>query len=517
MKKQLLILMTLCTVVIVHSQTFTALDNNGNTLEFDITSATTVEVKDYISSGTDIDIPSSVSNGGTNYSVTSIGILAFNNNGLTSVIIPNSVTGIGIGAFQSNMLTSVVIPDGITSIANNTFVNNGLTSVTIPDSVISIGNNAFSNNALMSINIGNGTSTIGDFAFSSNQLTSITLPNSITTIGDIAFQGNPLTCIVSEAMMPPSINTSNSGLDTFTLAQRNNIDLSIPSGSGSAYAAEGWTDFNNVAEGLTGTFVVNNITYQINPTPNNEVTVTDYNTAGGSVVNIPSTVASACITFSVTEIGPASFLQKGLTSVEIPNSVTSIGANAFFNNTNLTSLLLQNGLVSIGDNTFNSCDLTNITIPSTVTTIGNFTFFGNPLTDVYSEAVVPPTITTGTNDTFASDRSNIHLHLPAGTVGAYVTDAGALWTGFNPVTEDALSVNDFELANNIKVIVTTDEIKIISPGSARLENYIIYSISGAKIKEGAGSNIAVNYLSNGIYIIKLNFDKGIVTKKVIIN
>lgn len=474
-KKQLLSLITLCIATIGYSQTFTALDNNNNTLEFTITSATTVEVKDYISGGTDVDIPATVSDNSTTYDVTSIGTLAFFSNGLTSAVIPSSVTNVSTGGFS----------------------NNSLTSINIPNSVTIIGNNAFQN----------------------NQLSNITIPSSVTNIGSRAFISNPLSCIVSYATTPPAIVTPT-GPDTTTdsfSVNRSTIDLSIPSGTANAYSTATWTGFNSVTEGLIGTFTINHITYQINATPFNEVTVIDYNTAGGSVVDIPATVSSACTSFTVISIGNNAFLQKGLTSVEIPNSVTTIGSAAFFDNMNLTSVMLQDGLVSIGDNTFNSCGLTNVTIPSTVTNIGNFAFYSNPLTDVTSLAITPALISTGSNDSFSADRSNIHLHIPAGTMGAYVTDSGALWTGFNPVTEDALSIDGFELANDVKIITALNTIKILYANSVQLKAYSIYTISGQKIANGTESEIPTSTFTSGIYILKLDFDKGPVVKKLVLN
>ena len=64
-------------------------------------------------------IPATVTNSGTTYAVTSIGISAFSNcSGLTSVTIPNSVTFIGTYAFSGcSGLTSVTIPNSVTSIA----------------------------------------------------------------------------------------------------------------------------------------------------------------------------------------------------------------------------------------------------------------------------------------------------------------------------------------------------------------------------------------------------------------
>ncbi|WP_298758069.1 leucine-rich repeat domain-containing protein [uncultured Psychroserpens sp.] len=584
MKKELLILMTLLISVIGYSQTFTALDNNNNTLEFEVISGTTVEVNDYISGGTDIDIPSTVLDNGITYSVTEIGALAFNDNGITSVVIPTTVINIGNGAFINNTLTAITIPNSVTNIGGSAFINNQLANVTVPGSVSNIGSYAFQNNALTTLTLENGLSSIGQFAFTGNQLTSLSLPSSVVTIGDVAFQANPLSCIISEATTPPSINSSNSGLDTFSFAQRSNIDLSIPSGTSGAYASATWTGFNSVAEGLTGTFVIDNITYQINPSPNNEVTVTNYNTAGGTVVNIPETVTSACTTFTVTDIGDFSLDNINLTSLALPDSLVNIGENAFafndllsitipdsvvmigdgafaqnnnmtsvtigssvaiigeyafrfnsinnlvipdnvlsieslaFNSNSITNLDLGNGVQTIGDNAFRFNGLQTVTIPASVTSIGDGAFFLPLLTDVYTEGIVPPTITTSNTsaDSFFADRSTIHLHIPAGTLGAYVTDPGALWTGFNPVTEDALSIDEYELTNHVKIINTENVLKVIASNSLQLNNYEVYTLTGAKITTGNTLNISTETWTNGIYILKLDFDRGTVTKKVVV-
>ena len=265
--------------------------------------------------------------------------------------------------------------------------------------------------------------------------------------------------------------------------------------------------------------------------------VSNYDPANGTSVVIPASVTVGSIVFDVVKIDDSAFENTGLTSVTIPNSVTDIGISAF-NTNNLTSVTIPDSVTIIGTTAFATNPITNlslganvtdigigafvdnnltdVTIPSNVNFIGLLAFGGNPLASVTSLGTVPPTITTGTNDTFAFNRSNIHLHIPPGTLGAYVTDPGALWTGFNRVTEDAsLSTSDFELVNGVIVFNTKDELKITSNSSARLEHYTIYSISGAKIKEGTESIIAIDAMSNGIYIIQLNLDTGQVVKKFI--
>ncbi|XCF05160.1 leucine-rich repeat domain-containing protein [Tamlana crocina] len=580
MKTNLLSLIAIFIVAIGYSQTFT-----DNFISYTVTSATTVEVADYddVNGSPTVVIPASVSYNSTNYSVTSIKFLAFQNSTITSVDIPDSVTIIGVGAFSGSTLNTVSIGDSVVTIEGSAFLNCSLTNVTIPDSVTSIGNYAFQNNSLVNLFLGNSVATIGNWAFTSNQLTALTIPNSVTTIGDFTFQGNPLACIISEATVPPAITTSTtSGMDTFN-TNRSNIDLSIPTGTASTYAAETWTGFNSVTEGLAGTFTIDNITYQINPTPNNEVTVIDYNTAGGTVVNIPAMVSSACTSFSVTTIGDYAFQNKGLTSVTLPDSVLIIRENGFFNNSiatvtipdsvtqisdgafannSLTSVVIGNNVTSIGEYAFRFNSIASLTIPDSVLnieelafdsnvitnldlgngvqTIGNLAFRFNPglqsvtipasvtsigegafatptLTEVIALGATPPSIITSgtTTDTFSTDRSNIHLYIPSGTMGAYVTNSGALWTGFNPVTEGALGISDFELDNDIKVVSTLNQIEIKHSESIQLQGFNIYGMSGAKVMEGNKNTFTTEVLSKGIYIIELNFDKGRMAKKFV--
>lgn len=163
MKKSLLILMALFITIIGHSQTFT----DANFIEYTVSGTNTVEVTgyDFANGGSDVAIPATVDNATTTYSVTSIKYLAFQNNGLTSVIIPNSVISIGTGAFSDNALITAVIGNSVMSIGTGAFQNNQLASVIIPDSVTSISGNAFINNQLISVILGSGVLSIGNSAF----------------------------------------------------------------------------------------------------------------------------------------------------------------------------------------------------------------------------------------------------------------------------------------------------------------------------------------------------------------
>ena len=89
-----------------------------------------------------------------------------------------------------------------------------------------------------------------------------------------------------------------------------------------------------------------------------------------------SALTSATIPNSVLSIGSYSFGGcSGLTSVTIPNNVTSIGNNAFEYCSGLTSVTIPNSLTSIGDYAFRNCSgLTSFTIPNSLTSIGDGAF-----------------------------------------------------------------------------------------------------------------------------------------------
>lgn len=318
--------------------------------------------------------------------------------------------------------------------------------------------------------------------------------------------------------------------------------------------------------GYSQTFTNNFFTYQVlSPISPYTVTITDYDFAGGPNVNIPSSVSYNSITYNVvrignyafqgsttsgeqlssviipntvTYIGLGAFSFNQLTSVIIPNSVTTIENIAFINN-QLTSVTLSNNLVSIPmgifqgnmltsitipisvtsiqGNAFFNNQLTSITIPSNVISIGQRAFLGNPLTSVTSLAINPPTAFYGnpdpTIDSFAYNRSTIDLYIPTGTLAAY---NAALWIGFNSVIQGNLSTSNFELENKVKIITTVNSIVIHSSPELHLKNYTVFNLSGQEIAKGVESEIPTISYSKGIYILVLDFDKGSLTKKVLI-
>lgn len=120
-------------------------------------------------------------------------------------------------------------------------------------------------------------------------------------------------------------------------------------------------------------------------TPDNTaVIVTNYKCKGTAAdVTIPSCYKGK----PVTAINNAAFPNSAVTSVTIPDSVTSIPDAAFVNCSQLTNISIPNSVTYIGFSAFDGCaSLKSITLPSSLRTIGNSAFAGCPslMTVTYS-------------------------------------------------------------------------------------------------------------------------------------
>jgi len=349
-------------------------------------------------------------------SVTSIERYAFMNNQLTSVTIGNRITSIEDSAFRYNQLTSIIIPDSVTSIMNWAFANNQLTTVTIGNRVETVGNNAFFSNLLASVtipanvtiapnafddeigvrynNLGrralylengfiasvtadgrgvgivhySGTSSvisipshfgnlpvteIGVGAFWDKGLTAVTIPNSVTSIGRGAFtdRNNTLTQITLSANV--NFEVLPFGMNFEQIYEETGRRAGTYYRLGNDYM---WCEF--IENGFGGIVLPDG----------RSVSVVGYSGTNRSI-----TIPERMNNLPVVEIRRRAFQFKELSSVVIPNSVTTIGAMAF-EQSNLTSVTLGNSVRIIEERAFQINPITSVVIPNSVTIIGAMAF-----------------------------------------------------------------------------------------------------------------------------------------------
>ena len=136
---------------------------------------------------------------------------------------------------------------------------------------------------------------------------------------------------------------------------------------------------------------VDGILYYVN-TGNNTVDVGGGNQDLQGDVVVPATIRYDGQTYKVASIGAGAFMEcTNISSVTIPNSVTSIENSTFEGCTRLTSITIPSSVTSIKASVFYGCtNLTSITIPNSVTSIEEYAFQKSGLTSI----TIPSSVTS---------------------------------------------------------------------------------------------------------------------------
>ena len=330
---------------------------------------------------TSANIPASVTYNSVSYSVTSIGSSAFwGCTGLTSVTIPNSITSIENAFSGCTGLTSVHISD-VAAWCNISFEASIYDYEAHP---LYYAEHLYLNDTeITDLVIPDGVTSIGRYAFfNCIGLVSVTIPNSVTSIGGSAFEN-------CTALMSIEIPNSVTSIGYWAFHSVPNI-IYTGTAKGSPWGARSVNGF------VDGYFVYKDNTRKkllaCSSAATGEISIPEtvtsigdeafWNCTGLTSINVDPKNLNYCdiegVLFNKNKTKliqyPAS---KSANSYSIPNNVISIGDYAFENCTGLTSVTIANSVSGIGWAAFADCTcLTSLTIPNSVTSIEQVAFSG---------------------------------------------------------------------------------------------------------------------------------------------
>lgn len=268
-----------------------------------------------------------------NDTVTTIGEDAFSAcNSLTSITLPESITSIGDGAFEYcsyvtklnyNIENLADFANGRHGVFDAVGYQGDGVELVIGDEVTKIPAYMFSYNSLYgssdpkpNIKIlkfaeNSKCTTIGQNAFDYNiNLEYIEFPSSITTLGAYVFNNCEK---IKEIDLKANITSAERIFDYSSSGEKVDIKLTIAD------------NVTKICNGLFANINITNIVFGENPT--------------------------------LSEIGNSAFAYNGITRVDLPDSVTTLGSNVFSYCANLEVINISNSITSIGAGAFKSCPL----------------------------------------------------------------------------------------------------------------------------------------------------------------
>lgn len=309
-------------------------------------------------------IPSTVSYGGDDYTVTGIGNRSFYWGYLSNIDLPETLTYIGQSAFYFTDLTEVTLPASITS--------------------------------------------LGTYCFSSNQSLETVYYKTSASIPEGAFIQCPIKDFYCYATVPPSIYDGN---DVFSSSYTTDATLYVPEASISDYQST-WSKYFSTIEALpaegevkplpTGSnFSYDGIKYTV--LDSEALTVETY--AGDGMYDFANSVLTGDvyipekvldkndIEYTVVAIGDFSFYHgTNITSVDLPETLLTIGESAFYN-TAIETIIIPASVTSMDASAFASnSKLTEVILIADLATIPVAAFQNSPITDFYITSTTPPAI-----------------------------------------------------------------------------------------------------------------------------
>lgn len=381
--------------------------------------------------------------------------------GLKELVLPNSVKEIGKYAFWGTGLSELTLPQNLEKICEGAFSNCLSITTLYYNARNCVMDRALTLKSLNSVVIGADVEKVPSYMLSDcDALTEITIPANVTKIGGFSFAYcdnlstiyfNAVNCETETAengsdnvfWTCPSLESAVIGDNVKAIPKRlladcNNIkSINLPNtleeiGDG-ALTRTGLTEIvipghvTHIGEGAFAS--CDNLTTLHFEAENCSVVQEETDmglfyycaslsnvTFGVNVTKIPNGLLSGC---------------KMVSKIDIPETVTEIGAYAF-SNTGLKEIIIPNAVEKIGCKALYSCfDLATVIIGNYVSEIGSRAFASNNIKNVQSLSKIPPTMP---EDTFFDlVYKNATLTIPNGTTDAYKMAIG--WEKFTHYTE----------------------------------------------------------------------------------
>ena len=272
---------------------------------------------------------------------------------------------------------------GLTEIARSAFGQSSLTSVIIPQNVTVIGSHSFSLSKLITVKLPESLLSIGQNAFQCTNLKNVYIPSNVTDIGNCAF---------NDCKSLEYFSGKYTSSDGNSLVVDGNLIAIAPSGI-SEYVIP--SDVKTICHGSID-----------NPDGNiKRITIPEgvESMEDGSIVSCPG-LTSIAIPNTLTSISFGNFIfcdnleqftgkfasengrclivnqilmaiaTSGLTEFVVPENVTIIGSDAFYCADTITSVILPENITEIGFFAFDRCGIRHITLPSSLKIIGYYSF-----------------------------------------------------------------------------------------------------------------------------------------------
>ncbi|NMN01380.1 leucine-rich repeat protein, partial [Bifidobacterium panos] len=405
-----------------------------------------------------------------------------------SLVIPaqiggKDVTAIGPGVFcdkNRNNIVSLSFEQGsrVTSIGESAFYSClRLASLSLPDSLKSIDTSAF---------------------FTTPSLSEVLIPASVTTIGENAFRNSSLLKVT----FAKGSAISDIGEQAFSVCQSlAEIDISSKekdsvSGApwGAQYASVKWANGTDDPQVVSVTGEDGSV-WEYNTVSKTLVSYEGANGTGSEDLKVPSKVtwtdsAGVKQEASPTSIGGSAVSSKGsFKSVTIPSNITTIESS--FQDTQIKSLILEEGIESIGYRAFQNCGLTEVTLPQSLTNIGTQSFVSNDLT----ELTIPRKVTSLASDAFTGNKNLTMITVDQCRLSAM---------GGYPLVDEEMASNqpwsgDADVATRIAVLYKDDAQPLIVPDT-EANRAIKSQLDDAKLDTDMSHAVAVDPATNTVSV-----------------